>query len=370
MGRQALRKTRILKKVMRKNWVKALDRNSNMASLGGFEPTTRCLEGRNIVFKLVNNMAVSELAKLTNFSKAYISNIKTGKLPPSDKFISTLYQATLQDKPKHPDYLALFIQSRRAMGCSTKTIIFYNDRLGQFVSNINYAKVTSVTSVTIQRYLNTIEPNGNGLSTRHASYRAIKTFYRWLNAEFGQNNPIAGVSAPIMTKPIMPALDENQVKYLIELVNNIRDKAIVALFVESGLRLSELANIKAADINWADHCIKVLGKGRKTALAPFGDMAEAYLKSWLSEYAPINNIWGMNEYGIATMLRRLEKRAGIPCNPHTFRRTFAVLLRKSGIDTMTIKELGRWESLDMVQRYTRSFSFQDSMKFYRSPLSP
>jgi integrase/recombinase XerC len=253
------------------------------------------------------------------------------------------------------------------MGCSAKTIDFYNDRLGQFISNINYLRATTIS---IERYLNTIVPNQNGLATRHASYRAIKTFYHWLNAEFSLNNPIVGISAPILAKPIMPALDENQVKYLMELINNIRDKAIIALFVESGLRLSELANIKTDDINWSEHCIKVLGKGRKTAFAPFGDMTEKYLKAWLSEYTPKDNIWGISADGIATMLKRFEAKAGIPCNPHTFRRTFAVLLRKSGIDTMTIKELDRWESLEMVQRYTRSFSFQDSMKFYKSPLSP
>ena len=62
-------------------------------------------------------------------------------------------------------------------------------------------------------------------------------------------------------------------------------------------------------------------------------------------------------------------RAGLPCNPHTFRRTFACLLRKAGVDTMTIKDLGRWESLEMVQRYTRSVTFEDSLKFYKAPLS-
>ena len=64
------------------------------------------------------------------------------------------------------------------------------------------------------------------------------------------------------------------------------------------------------------------------------------------------------------------KKTGLPCNPpHTFRRTFACLLRKARVDTMTIKDLGRWESLEMVQRYTRSVSFQDSLKFYKAPLS-
>jgi len=69
------------------------------------------------------------------------------------------------------------------------------------------------------------------------------------------------------------------------------------------------------------------------------------------------------------MLRRLESYTGLPCNPHTFRRTFACLLRKAGLDVMTIKDLGRWESLEMVQRYTRSIRFQDSLKFYKAPLS-
>ena len=69
------------------------------------------------------------------------------------------------------------------------------------------------------------------------------------------------------------------------------------------------------------------------------------------------------------MLRRLEAATGLPCNPHTFRRTFACLRKASGVDTMTIKDLGRWESLEMVQRYTRSVTFNDSMKFYKAPLS-
>jgi len=68
------------------------------------------------------------------------------------------------------------------------------------------------------------------------------------------------------------------------------------------------------------------------------------------------------------MLKRLGKETGLSCNPHTFRRTFACLLRKAGVDTMTIKDLGRWESLEMVQRYTRSVTFQDSLRFYKPPL--
>ena len=252
------------------------------------------------------------------------------------------------------------------MGVSRSTLDFYKYMLNGFVVQTNYLKASKHT---IEKYLYSIPANHNGLATRHANYRAIKTFYRWLDAEYGFNNPMKGMSAPILGKPIMPALDETQVKILIDAVDNIRDKTIIALFVESGLRLSELANIKLGDINWTGHCIQTLGKGRKAAFAPFGKTSAEYLKQWINEYQPMDNIWDINAHGIATMLRRLEAKAGITCNPHTFRRTFAMLLRKAGIDTMTIKELGRWESIEMVQRYTRSFSFQDSMKFYKSPLS-
>jgi len=60
-------------------------------------------------------------------------------------------------------------------------------------------------------------------------------------------------------------------------VNNVRDKAIIALFTESGLRLTELANIKLRDIDWEMRTVRIIGKGRKEALAPFGEKTEKYL---------------------------------------------------------------------------------------------
>jgi integrase len=77
----------------------------------------------------------------------------------------------------------------------------------------------------------------------------------------------------------------------------------------------------------------------------------------------------MNKWGVVSMLRCLQATTGVTCNPHTFRRIFSSLLRKAGLDVLTIKDLGRWESFEMVQRYTRSVTFQDNIKFYKSTLS-
>ncbi|MFC2022706.1 tyrosine-type recombinase/integrase [Chloroflexota bacterium] len=314
---------------------------------------------------MLNKLTVSELAELSKLSKAYVSQVKHGKRPPSRKLLDAL-SGLGNPKSDVKDYLNLFLQSRQANGVSSQTLRYYRDRLDNFVSKVHYLKASRQE---VENYLSSIPPNQYGLGTRHASYRAIRAFYNWLSSEYNFLNPITNIPAPILSKPILPSLGRNQVTHLIGQCENTRDKSIIALFTESGLRLSELSNIKASDIDWQNRIIRVLGKGRKEAYAPFGELSEQYLKEWLVQYEPNGNIWGLNEWGIVSMLRRLEKATGLPCNPHTFRRTFACLLRKAGVDTMTIKDLGRWESLEMVQRYTRSVSFQDSLKFYKAPLS-
>jgi integrase len=259
------------------------------------------------------------------------------------------------------EYQHLFLQSRQAMEVSPGTLSFYRAKLGRFLSELD---ADIAQRQDIEAFLLQFKNPGN----RHAYYRAVKTFYNWRTETFGLPSPMKYMHAPRLGKLILPSLTREQVLTLLDTLDNVRDKAIVALFTESGLRLSELASIKPDNIDWANRTIQVVGKGRKEAVAPFGPLTESYLRAWLGERKIDSNIWGLNTWGISSMLRRLKRVTGLPCNPHTFRRTFACLLRKAGIDTMTIKELGRWESLEMVQRYTRSVTFNDSLKFYKAPL--
>jgi integrase len=259
------------------------------------------------------------------------------------------------------DYLHLFLQSRRAMEVSSGTLSFYRVKLGRFLSELD---ADNAQRQDIEAFLLQFKNPGN----RHAYYRAVKTFYNWRSETFGLSSPMKHMHAPRLGKLILPSLTREQVLTLLDTLDNVRDKAIISLFTESGLRLSELASIKPDNINWTNRTIWIIGKGRKEAAAPFGPLTEHYLQAWLNEYEADGNIWGLNTWGISSMLRRLGQVTGLPCNPHTFRRTFACLLRQGGVDSMTIKELGRWESLEMVQRYTRTITFNDSLKFYKAPL--
>jgi len=260
------------------------------------------------------------------------------------------------------EYYKQFMESRTAGNTTQGTLRYYRAKLSKFLENVN---PDTANPSDIDRFLMQFNNAGN----RHAYFRAIRAFYGWREDVFGLANPVKRMKSPKVPKLILPSLKSEDVNKLIEQTESARNKAIISLFVESGLRLSELANIKLTDIDWQSKTIRVLGKGRKEALAPFGELSKQCLTQWLNQYNPDGNIWGIKERGIASMLKRLEKATGQHCNAHTFRRTFACLLRKAGIDTMTIKDLGRWESLEMVQRYTRSVNFQDSLKFYKAPLS-
>ena len=322
-------------------------------------------------YRLLNKLSVSELAELSGLSKSYISQVKHKKRPPSQKLLAAL--AKTERKPdgvENQKAVRLFLESRRA-GLSPKTVDgFYRTYLLKAVPILGLTP----TPTQINRFLGSLSCSLGG---KHAYFRALRVFYNWMYSPRsgydlkGKENPIAWVDAPKVPKLILPSLSREDIELLISKVTSPRDKAIISLFVESGLRLSELANITRRDIDWQSHTVRVIGKGNKEGYAPFGPSSEQHLKTWLQEYNPKANahIWGLKPRGIQHMLEYLAKETGLPCNPHTFRRTFACLLRKAGVDTMTIKDLGRWESLEMVQRYTRSVSFNDSLKLYRPPLS-
>ena len=205
---------------------------------------------------------------------------------------------------------------------------------------------------------------------RFAYYRCLKTFYLWLYSPKSgyrlnpQNNPILIIDAPKLERKILPSLTTQQLDYLIEQAQCVRDKAIISLFADSGLRLRELASIELQNIDWQNRLIKVRCKGGKEGLAVFGKRTEALLKQWLSTYETNGRLWDLKAWGISIMLQRLKERTELPCNPHTFRRTFASILAKRGVDSLHIMRLGRWASIQMVERYTQSIQFEDSLKLY------
>jgi site-specific recombinase XerD len=256
-----------------------------------------------------------------------------------------------------------FIESRRD-GLSQNSISFYQGYL---------ARASSVTGINtscrdINHFLKSLTCSGGG---KHAYYRCLRAYFNWLYSRKSgyklnnQDNPILDVEAPKVDRKTLPSLNIDQLDYLIEQASCTRDKAIISLFADSGLRLAELSRIKTSDIDWENRLIKVKCKGNKEGLAPFGSRTAEFMRAYQEQREQQGQLfWDVNAWGISSMLQKLRLRTGLPCNPHTFRRTFASILAKREVDSLHIKRLGRWESVQMVERYTRSVQFEDSHKLY------
>ena len=125
------------------------------------------------------------------------------------------------------------------------------------------------------------------------------------------------------------------------------------------MRLSETINARARDFNWEEGTVTVLGKGGKYRKALAGN---SLARQWFAQH----DSFELNKGGAQTMLKRLRAETSIHCNAHAFRRGFAVHQIKSGLSTRVVQALGGWEQIAMVERYSKSLTFDDALSIYHN----
>ena len=243
--------------------------------------------------------------------------------------------------------------SSRPQGISPKTITLYHYALDRFIGY-------TLSPEGINSYLNSLSCR-NG---KHNYYRCIKTLCHWLHrGGYLSVNPVEYVSPPRRQKKLLPAIGKEQLDTILAHCHCERDKVVLNLLWYSGMRLSEAANVKAKDFDWQEGTVVVLGKGNRYRKALAGN---GIVKEWFSTHDSLE----ISRAGIATMLKRLSKETDIRCNPHSFRRGFAIHNLKSGLSTRIVQSLGGWDTITMVERYSRSLSFEDALSVYHSVNSP
>ena len=125
----------------------------------GTRTRNRLIKSQQNTLSLLNKLPVSTLAELSGLSKSYISQVRHGKCPPSQRLIEALAESPRCRKPDH-DYLRLFVESRSAMGVSPKITRFYRERLSKYVAHVDYPRASRQQ---VEPYLNSIPPNQYGL---------------------------------------------------------------------------------------------------------------------------------------------------------------------------------------------------------------
>lgn len=225
--------------------------------------------------------------------------------------------------------------------------------------------------------------HSKGLSGRSLArmLSAWRGFYNYLARDHGYTyNPCAGLRAPKSPKTLPNVLSPDEAAKLLEFPANdlmaLRDKAMFELFYSSGLRLSELINLKPEDLNFSDSTVLIFGKGGKTRIVPIGSQAIRVLREWMklreALLKPGETALFLSRNGKSISSRsvsqRLKMRAiqqGISINvhPHILRHSFASHLLQSSADLRAVQEMLGHASISTTQTYTH-LDFQHLAKVY------
>jgi integrase/recombinase XerD len=257
-----------------------------------------------------------------------------------------------------------FILSRRTICSSEKTIKWYEHTAGQFACWLADRGITdplAIRALHVRMYLEEFKAGGASENYVHSHARAVKTLLRFLHEE-KYTPELIKFTMPPLSKQRLPYLKADEVLKVIQHCENPRDKAIILLMVDTGIRRTELV-----DLNWEDIDLKTgvvtiqRGKGGQTRSVVIGAATRravfAYARTIVHRTdAPLfqtRHGTRIQVNGLRSLLLRISERSGIHIAPHALRRTFATLALKAGMNPLHLQGLLGHSSLEMTRRYVQ-----------------
>ncbi|HDR0634158.1 tyrosine recombinase XerC [Pasteurella multocida] len=268
---------------------------------------------------------------------------------------------------------------------SLHTLTNYQRQLYRIVDILAENGITSWQAVTpsIVRFI-LAQSNKDGLKERSLALRlsVLRRFFTYLVQQQDINvNPATGVSAPKQNRHLPKNIDAEQVQ---QLLNNdskepidIRDRAILELLYSSGLRLSELQSLNLNSINTRVREVRVMGKGNKERIVPFGRYASHAIQQWLKVrilFNPKDEALFVSQLGNRLTHRAIQQRLEVwgikqglssHLNPHKLRHSFATHMLEASSDLRAVQELLGHSNLSTTQIYTH-LNFQHLAEVYDS----
>ena len=257
---------------------------------------------------------------------------------------------------------------------SNKTILSYKDDLieyNEFLGN-NFTNILNIDINIVNNYMKYLYERKITKSSISRKLSSIRGLYNYLvREEIIKENYFNKISNPKRELYLPKFLKDEELDKIFSVCNfnnptEERDTLIIELLYATGVRVSELVNIKIKDINRKEKLIKVLGKGNKERIVIYNNHTkkalDAYLKDGYnyfnkksSEYLILNkNGNKLSERYIREIINKKVSQASldIKISPHTLRHTFATDILENGMDLMTVKELLGHESLNTTSIYT------------------
>lgn len=265
---------------------------------------------------------------------------------------------------------------KREKGLSENTIDAYLRDITQYITFLEkYRKLKRIEQIDksdIQAYLKSLKNKDLSAKSTSRKLSSIKGFHQFLLLEKETTTDVSSlIEAPKIERNLPDVLSVEEVIRLIDHVKGIepldlRNLALLELIYGSGLRVSELLNLKISDIHLTASYVKIIGKGSKERQVPLGQMSVIALREYLTKGRPQlikieNNFLFLNQYGnklsrqgFFKLLKKIAKDSNITkeVSPHTLRHSFATHLLEAGIDLRTLQELLGHEDISTTQIYT------------------
>jgi site-specific recombinase XerD len=246
-----------------------------------------------------------------------------------------------------PDHADDFILSRQAALRSPATVSLYKRPLSSFH---NWLGDRPVTSSTIREFMvfKAVDCNAGGL---HAHARALRAYVRSLEAE--GISPHVNIVMPAVPDPARPCPSQEDVQDLLRAARRPRDRFLVYLLADTGIRPSEAAALRWKDVDLERGILELPHtKTGAPRCAYFGTNARRALSVWRNR-ASGDLLLGLTAAGIRESLRRLSVHAGVHVTPHMLRRHFATASLRNGANVIEVQRLPGHSTTAMVSIYAR-----------------
>lgn len=263
----------------------------------------------------------------------------------------------------------LFMQEQKFRGNSEYTLEYYHRSLKMFIDFCgDDLDVEDLDIMTFKAYqLHILEHRGiNKISVRTYS-RAVKVFYRWLYFENYIDIDINRLQLMKANKEVILPLSDKEVKQLLALYDNstflnCRNKSIIMLMLDCGLRLGEVVNLKLSDIDFINHYLVINGKGSKQRIVPFGSAVSKQLTIYIdyrTECETDSNSFFLTQQQkaithntIKMLFARIKKKKSFArVYPHLLRHTFATNFVYNGGNLEVLRVLMGHSTINITQIY-------------------
>lgn len=272
------------------------------------------------------------------------------------------------------DYLR-YVQIER--GLSKNTIESYRFDLIEYLTFLNKQNINTweVNVDQLNNFLAHEKDRGKATTSIARLLSSLRRFYQWLiRKNIIRVDPILKIDSPKKERPLPMALSTSEVDKLLQMPDTgkklgIRDRAVLETLYATGMRVSELLNLKQDDLYEELNLVKVIGKGRKQRLIPITEVALSWIDKYNKEVREgqllkngvgIDNIFlnargkPLTRQGVWQLIKKYCQLAGIQkkVTPHTLRHTFATHLLENGADLRVVQEILGHSDIGTTQIYT------------------